>query len=87
MEVITGPVGNGVQGIAELNPYAGVLFGGMVVIIIVLWKALADRTTQLNAEKDARRADKDKVLEQAQQDKDFYERLVEQAQNSKRRAT
>jgi hypothetical protein len=83
MEVVTGPIGNGIQGITEVNPFAGVLFGGMLVIIVVLWRALSE-------ERKARLADKEKALEDARQDKEFYEKLVERAETSganKRRAT
>lgn len=79
MDAVTGPLGSGIQGITDLNPYAGVLIGGLIVIVIVLWKALSD-------ERKARLADKEKALEQAQQDKEFYEKLVDRAE-SKRRAT
>jgi hypothetical protein len=79
MDVVTGPIGNGVADIAKLNPYAAVLIGGLIVIVVVLWKALND-------ERRGRLADKEKALEQAHQDKDFYEKLVDRAEG-KRRAT
>lgn len=79
MDVVTGPIGNGVADIAGLNPYAGVLIGGLIIIVVVLWKALND-------ERKARHADKEKALEQAQQDKEFYEKLAERSER-RRRAT
>ena len=85
MGEIVGPIGSGVQGITDLNPWAGVLVGCLLVCIIVLWKALLDRTKELNAEKDARRVDKDKQLDEARQDKEFYERLADRSAGAKRR--
>jgi hypothetical protein len=77
MDVVTGPIGNGVADIAKLNPYAAVLIGGLIVIVVVLWKALND-------ERRGRLADKEKALDQAQQDKEFYEKLADRAGVRKR---
>lgn len=79
MDAVTGPIGQGVADIAAINPYAAVLIGGLIVAVIVLWKALND-------ERRGRLADKEKMLEQAQQDKEFYEKLADRAEG-KRRAT
>lgn len=79
MDDVAGPIGNAVADIAKLNPYAAVLIGGLIIIVVVLWKALND-------ERKGRIADKEKVLDQALQDKEFYEKLVDRAEG-KRRAT
>ncbi len=77
MDVVTGPIGNGIQGIADINPFAGVLVG--VLIAAIIWLARERHEERKRADAAELKLDefKDKQLEDAMSDRAMFERLVE----------
>lgn len=84
MESVVGPVANGVQGIVEINPWAGVLIGGLLLAIgyfVVENRALRK---EARAKDDWILADKEKQLAEAKRDRELYERLADEAAKRRR---
>ncbi len=80
MDVVTGPIGNGVQSIVDLNPYAGVLVGILIVAVVMLWRDAQEARKGRMAAEAALLADKNAQLEEAKEDRKFYERLVDRVE-------
>lgn len=80
MDVVTGPIGSGVQSIIDLNPYAGVLIGVLIVAVVILWRDAAEERKGRRAAEAALISDKNAQLEEAKEDRKFYERLVDRVE-------
>ncbi len=85
LEAVTGPIGNGLQGITDINPFAGVLVGVLIAAIIWLAKERGDEKKRADAAEAKVEELKDKQLEEALSDKALFERLVDRLE--KRRST
>ena len=80
MDVVTGPIGNGEKNIVDLNPFAGVLVGILIIAVIILWRELlAERKRAHDASK-ALIDDKNAQLDEAKEERKFYERLVDRVE-------
>ncbi len=85
MDVVTGPIGNGVQQIVDMNPFAGVLIGALIAAVIYFVAESRSLKKDLNAERAARLEDKEKQLAEEKRSREIYERLADE--QSKRRRT
>lgn len=80
MDVVTGPIGNSVQSIVDLNPFAGVLVGILIVAVTILWRELLAERKRAHDAAAALIADKNMQLDEAKEDRKFYERLVDRVE-------
>jgi hypothetical protein len=80
MDVVTGPIGSGVQNMIDLNPFAGVLVGILIVAVIILWRELLAERKRAHDASATLIADKNAQLDEAKEDRKFYERLVDRVE-------
>lgn len=76
-EVVTGPVGNGLKQIVDINPAAGVLIGVLLAAIVFLWRELVKERAAKDKAMAAHLEDKNEQIAEAKEERKVWERLMD----------
>lgn len=80
---ITDAIGQGAKEFVRIDPIMGFLFLLLLAAFVVLWRVLWARIKELEGELAksvaARIADKDAIIAESRQDREFWEKMLDRA--------